>query len=290
MALSKINEVLHQRQALLAEWVKVQLDSGVLRSDFISEPELHQESSAFLDVLAEAVRKEPTLNIRQAGYKPVLGFLEELSRSRGKKGFSPAETAIFVLSLKRPLFSALKAAHGGDAEAFSTAIWEATEFLDNLGLHTIETYLQTREEVIRGQQADMLELSTPVVQLWDGIVALPLIGTLDSNRTSIVMETLLQVIVQTRSEIAIIDITGVPTVDTQVAQHLLKTVAAARLMGADCIISGIRPQIAQTMVHLQIDLGNVITKATMAEALKTAMNRSGLVVMRRAAGPAAPQS
>lgn len=287
MALSKIKEVLESRQTLLAEWVKAQMDSGVLRPDLISEAELRQDSSALLNLLWEAGVREDGFDIRRASYKPVLNFLEDLSRSRGRKGFSPSETAIFILSLKQPLFAALKKVHGSDATALADGIWEATEFLDNLALHTFDTYLVAREEVIQGQQADMLELSTPVVQLWEGIVALPLIGTLDSHRTSVVMETLLQEIVKTRSEIAILDITGVSTVDTQVAQHLLKTVAAARLMGADCIISGIRPQIAQTMVHLQIDLGNVITKATMAEALKTALHRSGLAVVRRPAGAGA---
>ena len=158
--------------------------------------------------------------------------------------------------------------------------------LDKLGLYTTEVYQRSRDEVIRRQQEEMLELSTPVVQLWEGIVALPLIGTLDSARTSIVMETLLQTIVDTRSELAIIDITGVPTVDTLVAQHLLKTVAAARLMGADCIISGIRPQIAQTMVHLQIDLSAVTTKATMAEALRFALKRSGRATLGNLKNPA----
>ena len=289
MALSTLSEILQTGKThVLAQWVKMQIDSGLLRGDFISEAELTREAGTFLDLLAEAARSQAGTEIRQPGYKAVLRFLDDLSRSRGQQGFSPSETAVFILSLKRPLFSELKVAHGQDAAALAASVWDVTELLDNLGLHTIESYLATREEVIRGQQADMLELSTPVVQLWDGIVALPLIGTLDSNRTSIVMETLLQQIVATRSEIAIIDITGVPTVDTQVAQHLLKTVAAARLMGADCLISGIRPQIAQTMVHLQIDLGNVTTKATLAEALRTAMARSGLAVVRRSAPQANP--
>lgn len=286
---SKINDILQSGSTdLLSRWVKEQLSADTIRRDLLSEAELERESSAFLKLLAEAQAGAKTLDPRKEAYKPVLQMLENLSRSRGRQGFTPSETATFILSLKQPLFAALKAGHGNDAAGLAQDIWESTRFLDKLALHTIETYMSSREEVIRGQQEDMLELSTPVVQLWEGIVAIPLIGTLDSNRTSVVMETLLQAIVQTRSEIAIIDITGVPTVDTQVAQHLLKTVSAARLMGADCIISGIRPQIAQTMVHLQIDLGTVITKATMAEALRTAMTRSGFAVTRRAPSSAGP--
>ena len=200
-------------------------------------------------------------------------MLEGFSHTRGLQGFTPSETASFVFSLKSPLFSALRKSENNAAELVENML-SADLLLDNLGLYTTEVYQRSREEVIRRQQEEMLELSTPVVQLWEGIVALPLIGTLDSARTSVVMETLLQTIVQTRSELAIIDITGVPTVDTLVAQHLLKTVAAARLMGADCIISGIRPQIAQTMVHLQIDLSAVTTKATMADALRFALKRT----------------
>jgi rsbT co-antagonist protein RsbR len=284
---SKLSEVLQSGRAeLLAQWMKEQLSSDALRSDLLSEAELQRESNGFLNTLAEASGTQGNAEAGSEAFKPVMQMLENLSRTRSRQGFTPAETATFVLSLKAPLFRTLKAKHGSNPEGLADDVMKVSALLDKLGLHTMETYLQTREEVIRGQQADMLELSTPVVQLWEGIVALPLIGTLDSNRTSIVMETLLQEIVKTRSEIAIIDITGVPTVDTQVAQHLLKTVAAARLMGADCIISGIRPQIAQTMVHLQIDLGNVITKATMAEALRTAMKRSGFVVARKTAAAA----
>jgi rsbT co-antagonist protein RsbR len=223
-----------------------------------------------------------TTDTRHGDYRPLLEMLSELSRNRSRQGFSPSETASFVFSFKKPLFESIRASKASDLTGAMEDTWLASKLLDDLGLYTTESFQQAREEVIRRQQEEMLELSTPVVQLWDGVVALPLIGTLDSARTSVVMETLLQTIVETRSEIAIIDITGVPTVDTLVAQHLLKTVAAARLMGADCIISGIRPQIAQTMVHLQIDLSSVITKATLAEALRTALKKGGFSVTRQA--------
>jgi rsbT co-antagonist protein RsbR len=173
------------------------------------------------------------------------------------------------------LFTALRSELIDKPEAFADAIWETTTLLDKLGLYTTEVYQKSREEVIARQQSELLELSTPVVSLWEGILALPLIGTLDSERTQVVMESLLTKIIETRAPIAIIDITGVPTVDTLVAQHLLKTVAAARLMGADCMISGIRPQIAQTIVHLGVDLGSVITKATLADAFMLALKRTG---------------
>lgn len=272
--------LLSSRDAVLRDWIKEQLSAETTRGDLLSENELRGESDRFLSLLTQAVNGGNLGNIRHPEFAPVLNMLEELSKSRGRQGFSPSETATFVLSLKQPLFAALRQAHSADPEALLEDTWAATILIDQLALFTMESFQQGREEVIRRQQEEMLELSTPVVQLWDGIVALPLIGTLDSARTSVVMETLLQTIVSTRSEIAIIDITGVPTVDTLVAQHLLKTVAAARLMGADCIISGIRPQIAQTMVHLQIDLGAVSTKASLSEALREAMRRMGFTVTR----------
>ena len=280
MSPSKISEVLtNEYSPILERWVKEQLGANSARADLISESELRADSEHFLKAFTTAIKSGKT-DIRAAEYAPLLEHLNSLSRSRSKKGFSPSETAGFVFSFKQPLLSSLRRAHGKDAEGLAEDTWTATLLLDNLGLYTTETYQQAREEVIRRQQEEKLELSTPVVQIWDGVVALPLIGTLDSARTNIVMESLLQTVVETRSEIAIIDITGVPTVDTLVAQHLLKTVAAARLMGVECIISGIRPQIAQTMVHLQIDLSAVTTKATMADALRTALRRTGFTITR----------
>jgi rsbT co-antagonist protein RsbR len=207
-------------------------------------------------------------------------LLNDVSRLRARAGFSPAETAMFVLSLKQPFFARLRAELKGDPEALADETWRATVLLDKLGLYTMEAFQQTREDIIGRQQKELLELSTPVVELWDDILALPLVGTLDSERTQVVMESLLQKIVESSASIAIIDITGVPTVDTLVAQHLLKTVAATRLMGADCIISGIRPQIAQTIVHLGVNLGEVITKASLADAFKVALQRTGATVVR----------
>jgi rsbT co-antagonist protein RsbR len=207
-------------------------------------------------------------------------MLGEVSRSRTQQGFSPSETAAFVFSLKKAVFTLLRREFAKDPEALAQETWRATEILDQLGLYTTEMYQKVREEVIQRQQQEMMELSTPVVKLWDGILALPLIGTLDSERTQVVMENLLQRIVDTGAEVAILDITGVPTVDTLVAQHLIKTVTAARLMGADCIISGIRPQIAQTIVHLGVDLSGVVTKASLADAFALALRRTGLTVTR----------
>ena len=190
-------------------------------------------------------------------------------------GLQSSETASFIFSLKKPLFDSLRRELSGDGQALADETWSTNELLDKLGLYTTEVYQKAREEIIIRQQEEMLELSTPVVKLWEGILGLPMIGTLDSARTQIVMESLLQKIVETGSALAIIDITGVPTVDTLTAQHLLKTVTAARLMGAECIISGIRPQIAQTIVHLGVDLGDVITKASLADALALALEKTG---------------
>ncbi|MES2921822.1 MAG: STAS domain-containing protein [Verrucomicrobiota bacterium] len=264
---------------ILEEWDR-QLSSAGRRADLIKEDDERAQGQQFLARLESAAQGGRLDDLKTPAWKPVLDFLSEISKDRGRLGFSPSETALFVLSLKQPIIDRLREEVGKDPDKLFEEITTVTNLLDRLALHTIEMHQRAREEVISRQQMEMIELSTPVVKLWDGIVALPLIGTLDSARTNVVMESLLQQIVSTESEIAIIDITGVPTVDTLVAQHLLKTVAAARLMGADCIISGIRPQIAQTMVHLGIDLTAVGTKATMAEALKTAMNRMGFKVTR----------
>ena len=224
------------------------------------------------------------MDTEDPSWKPVEDLLTAIAKSRALQGFTPSETATFVFSLKQPLFDLLQAKLT-DAKELVQEIWNLTVLLDKLGLYITEAHQQVREEIISRQQQELLELSTPVVQLFDNILALPLIGTLDSQRTQIVMENLLQRIVETGALIAIIDITGVPTVDTLVAQHLLKTVAAARLMGADCIISGIRPQIAQTIVHLGVNLNDVITKATLADAFMIALQRTGAVITKgRSAG------
>ena len=259
---------------LLAEWFQNQLSADTVRTDLIKEGELRDQSQEFLELVRTAISSGDMASINGSAWAPVKEYLGGLSRSRALKGFSPAETAIFVLSLKQPLFARLRTEAGNDAQRLADEMWAASLLLDNLGLYTTEMYQKSREEVITRQQQELLELSTPVVKLWENILALPLIGTLDSERTQVVMESLLHKIVETGAAIAIIDITGVPTVDTLVAQHLLKTVAAARLMGADCIISGIRPQIAQTIVHLGVNLSEVTTKASLSDAFLVALRRT----------------
>jgi rsbT co-antagonist protein RsbR len=221
-----------------------------------------------------------TTDSASPAWKLVKDNLAEISRTRALQGFSPSETATFVFSLKQPLFDLAQQKAGNDSKRLAECVWELTVLLDKLGLYTTEVFQESREGVIHRQQLELMELSTPVVQLWDEVVAVPLIGTLDSNRTQVVMENLLQRVVETGARIAIIDITGVPTVDTLVAQHLMKTVAATRLMGADCIISGIRPQIAQTIVHLGVNLNDIITKATLADAFQVALHRLGATVTK----------
>jgi rsbT co-antagonist protein RsbR len=278
---SRIPEVLRAHATdLLAEWLRSQKVSLARRRDLMKDEELRDQSAEFLRLLADAAHNGDMSDIAGASWAKVREMLTGLSETRARQGFSPSETATFVFSLKQPLFAQLRDSLAKEPQAFADEAWAATLLLDQLGLFTTEVYQKGREAVIARQQHELLELSTPVIQLWDGILAVPLIGTLDSARTQTIMETLLERIVETRSGIAIIDITGVPTVDTLVAQHLLKTVAAARLMGADCIISGIRPQIAQTIVHLGVALGDVITKASLADALALALSRRGLAVAR----------
>ncbi|MBV8357875.1 MAG: STAS domain-containing protein [Deltaproteobacteria bacterium] len=267
---------------ILTDWMK-QLSDELQTDGRISESEISNQAREFLNLLQSAFAINGIEDVESASWTPLREFLDGISRSRAQQGFSSDETATFVFSFKKPLFDSLRQELAHNPQALAGEIWNATELLDHLGLHTIKTFQKAREGLISRQQEEMLELSTPVVKLWEGILALPIIGTLDSARTQIVMESLLQKIVDTGSEIAIIDITGVPMVDTMTAQHLLKTAAALRMMGADCIISGIRPQIAQTIVHLGVDLQGVTTKATLADALALALKRSGFLVSRNKA-------
>ena len=264
---------------LLGEWVQEQKLSRSRKTDLIDDSDLERESRELLRLLRGTLADGATEDFEATAWEPVRDYLSNLSRSRAEAGFSPSETATFVFSLKQPLFTRLARESNDDAGSLLDLVVEASALLDRLGLFTTAEHQRGREAVIRRQQRDLIELSTPVVKLWDGVVALPLIGTLDSERTQVVMESLLERIVETNSTMAIIDITGVPTVDTLVAQHLLKTVAAARLMGADCVISGIRPQIAQTIVHLGLTLSEVTTKATMADAISLALERGGLRIV-----------
>jgi rsbT co-antagonist protein RsbR len=280
MSKTSIPDVLERHEsALLTDWVAAQKAAPTARPDLLKEGELRDNSRDFLRLLTQAARKGGS-DIHGPEWREVRDLLSSVSRSRMLLGFSPNAIATFVFSFKEPLFEYLRRELTADPKALAEQTWAASTLLDKLGLYTTEVHQQIREEVIERQQREVLELSTPVIKLWDGILALPLIGTLDSARTQTVMESLLQRIVDTGCETAIIDITGVPTVDTVTAQHLLKTVAAARLMGADCIISGIRPQIAQTIVHLGVDLSAVTTKASLADAFGLALKRLGLMVCK----------
>jgi rsbT co-antagonist protein RsbR len=281
---SRIAEILQSYEAeLLSEWIRAQL-SSVRRKELVREAELRDQSAEFLRLLTRTVRDAGAVDLSSSESKELRDVLTRISKGRGLQGFTPSETASFIFSFKQPLFGVLRRELAKTPDALADELWRATVLLDALGLFTTEVQQQTREEVISRQQAEMLELSTPVVELWEGVLALPLIGTLDSSRTQTVMESLLQRIVDTGSEIAIIDITGVPTVDTLTAQHLLKTVTATRLMGADCIISGIRPQIAQTIVHLGVDLAHVSTKYTLAGAFALALQRMNKMVVKAPSG------
>ena len=287
-AATTLNEVLQQdAETILTRWVDQQVNAPGFRSDRISRAEIQEQSRQFLSaMMAGVASREP--DVMSPPWSGARQLLDTISVSRAQQGFTPSETAAFVFSLKAPLFASLQA-KGGDPAQQAAAVLDTNATLDRLGLYTTEVFQRGREQVIIRQQQELMELSTPVVTLWDGVLALPLIGTLDSARTQVVMENLLQRIVDSGAAIAIIDITGVPTVDTLTAQHLLKTVAAARLMGADCIISGIRPQIAQTIVHLGVELGTVVTKATLADAFSVALRRLGLAVQKSQA-PARPRA
>jgi rsbT co-antagonist protein RsbR len=278
--MSLIAEVIRKHEAeLTSDWIK-EMASSTRRSDLLKETELKSQTTQFVRALGAATESGSTEDIAGTNFSPVREILTETSRSRAAMGFTPSETATFVFSFKRPFVSRLQK-EAQDPQSLWSETWKFNELLDKLGLYTMEVFQKSREELISRQQQDMLELSTPVVRLWEGVLALPLIGTLDSARTQVVMESLLKKIVETNSQVAIIDITGVPTVDTLVAQHLIKTVTAARLMGADCIISGIRPQIAQTIVHLGVNLSDITTKSSMADAFLVALQRGGYSFVKK---------
>ena len=278
MALSTVYRLVQQHEkALLGDWIKAQQAAKKRAGAGLATDEQRAADSAeFLRRFTSALASEQS-DIAHSAWEAVRDFLVDLSRTRARQGATPTETAVFIFSLKEPLFARMRAAIK-NADELATAIWAASTLLDDLGLYTTEVLQKSREEIISRQQQELLELSTPVTRLWEGVLAVPLVGTLDSARTQVVMESLLEEIVRSGASIAVMDITGVPTVDTLVAQHLLKTVAAAKLMGAECVISGIRPQIAQTIVHLGVDLGDVVTKATLADAFRHALARVGLEV------------
>ncbi len=277
-----IDLIRSHQEPLLAAWAGNLAGSSQAQDGRLSSRELDTQVREFWRLFLEAVSATDVSSIARVEWQDIRRFLEELSRERVQKGFNSSETASFIFSLKRPLFELIQQGYAEDPAQLGNQLWAISELIDQLGLHTVSVFQKTREDVIQRQQEEMLELSTPVVKLWEGVLALPMIGTLDSQRTQVVMESLLQRIVDTGSEIAIIDITGVPTVDTLVAQHLLKTVTAIRLMGADAIISGVRPQIAQTIVHLGLDLQGIVTKANLADALALALKRTGQTVTRTA--------
>lgn len=276
---ARILDSLHEdrREALVQDWI------SEAKSRNAALPRAAAADGAEIAAaLAEGLRGGASMqSLDDAAWAPLRTLLSDLSRSGAAQGQTAGETSVFVLGLKKPLLQSLQQSPAGDIGELGAWFWDVTKLVDAMAQLTVNNFQRAREDIITRQQEELLELSTPVVKLWDGILAVPMIGTLDSNRTQVVMETLLQAIVDTGSELAIIDITGVPTVDTLVAQHLLKTVTAIRLMGAECIISGIRPQIAQTIVHLGIDLQDITTKATLADALRVAMQRTGWRVAKQ---------
>jgi rsbT co-antagonist protein RsbR len=287
---NELADILSKNEAqILAEWIR-DMGTSVQRADKIGKEELEEQCRTLLRSVVEGIRVSGPTEISASGWSAAREFLAGVSTSRARQGFSSADVATFVLSLKRPIFSAIRSELSKSQDKLFDLIWTTTGLLDRLALITTDAFMTAREELISRQQQELLELSTPVVKLWDGILALPIIGTLDSARTQVVMESLLEAVVSTNSKYAIIDITGVPTVDTLVAQHLLKTITAARLMGAECIISGIRPQIAQTIVHLGINLEDVVTKAKLSDAFALALQRSGRKVVREATAPVSPIS
>ncbi|MGZ3755876.1 MAG: STAS domain-containing protein [Mucilaginibacter sp.] len=279
MSVNITQSLKNKKAEILELWMKNQLTDVGLRDDLISNEDLGTQSAELISALVNNLNDQNINNVESADFDQLIEILGGISISRARRGFSPRETGNFLLSLKEALLEILKKESDDINELFEASL-KLSRLMDNFTIITFETFIKGREEVILRQTDEITDISTPVIKVWDGILALPIIGTLDSARTQVVMENLLQAIVDTESSIAILDISGVPTVDSLVAQHLLKAVSATRLMGADCIISGIRPEIAQTIVHLGIDLSQIITKASLASALQYAFKSLKLEVRK----------
>ncbi|RFZ82705.1 STAS domain-containing protein [Mucilaginibacter terrenus] len=278
-----ISKLLKKKQAVILErWMTNQMADNSMREDLMSNEDLRQESDELISALVKTINDNNINNPDSDDFDQVIEILGGISISRSRQGFSPRETGLFIISLKEALLQVLRE-EVKDLAQFVDLSLAISRLMDGFSIMTFETFIKGREEVILRQTDEITEISTPVIRVWDGILALPIIGTLDSARTQVVMESLLTEIVESSSSVAILDISGVPTVDSLVAQHLLKTVSATRLMGAECIISGIRPEIAQTIVHLGIDLSDIVTKASLASALQYAFRTMRLEVRKNAA-------
>lgn len=261
-----------KRKHILEAWMTAQLADESLRDNLMSNEDLQEQSNELLDELLNSITDKNVGDPGSPDFEKVRDILSGISIARARQGYTPRDTGIYVFSLKDALLQILQEEIKDDPASLYQASLNINRLIDSFGITTFETFIQGREDVILRQTSEITEISTPVIRVWDGILALPIIGTLDSSRTQVVMENLLQEIVESGSTIAILDISGVPAVDSLVAQHLIKTVSATKLMGAECIISGIRPEIAQTVVHLGIDLSHVVTKASMASALRYAFS------------------
>jgi rsbT co-antagonist protein RsbR len=279
-ASSFVVEVLDNRHdEIINLWIRDRLESGEFRDELITKKELRKQSEQIVDMLSRSIRESDGAEFEDAAFDEMRAFLNEISRARAVKGYTPLENATYILSLRNTLLPLLAEELSNDPQALVKEMTDFTKLLDKMGLVMVENYIRSREEIIRQQREDMVELSTPVIKVWEKILTLPIIGTLDSRRAQLMMESLLQKIVETGSVIAILDITGVKTMDTLVANHLIKTVTAARLMGARCILTGVSPSIAQTMIQLGIDLSQITTRSQMSDGIQLAFEMIGRKVV-----------
>lgn len=274
-----VNLLVQRQEEIINLWIKDRLESGEFRDELIPKNELRRQSQQIIDLLARSIKDSDGADFDASAFDELRVYLNEISRNRAVKGYTPLENATYILSLRETMLPLLAEELEGNSDALLSEVNYFTRLLDKLGLVMVENYIRSREEIIRQQREDMMELSTPVIKVWDKILTLPIIGTLDSRRAQLMMEALLQKVVETGSTIAILDITGVKMMDTLVANHLIKTVTAARLMGARCILTGVSPAIAQTMVQLGIDLSQITTRAQMADGIKLALEMVGRVVV-----------
>ncbi|MBC8875183.1 MAG: STAS domain-containing protein [Planctomycetes bacterium] len=270
-----------KEKELLETWMTAQTADAALRADLLSVDDLRKQSIEFLRAFVQAMASGNLGDIAQPEYAKVRDTLKSISKSRATQGFTPSETAAYIFSLKDSILELLQAEFGGVPDRLNTEVIRISKLLDKLGLITFEEYTRGREETVKEQQKSILEMSSPIVTLWEKILAVPIIGLLDSRRTQQIMEELLQTIVQTGSKVAVIDITGVGVMDTLVSTHLIKTASAVKLLGAEAVITGIRPEVAQTVVHLGVDLGGLVTRASMADGLAYAFTKLGLHVVEK---------